>query len=80
MSAPSSRTRTPTWPSSTSRARPALGPETLPHRHAQSPWARRTLRGRVVRTLARGTTVFADGRVAGPPAGRLVPRETTEES
>jgi hypothetical protein len=27
---------------------------------------------RIVRTLVRGRTVFADGRVVGPPAGRLV--------
>ena len=58
----------------------ALGPDTLLHRHAHSPWAGRVLRGRIARTLVRGTTVFADGRVAGPPAGRLVTPETTEES
>jgi dihydroorotase-like cyclic amidohydrolase len=57
-----------------------LGPDTLLHRHAHSPWAGRVLRGRIVRTLVRGTTVFADGRVAGPPAGRLVTPETTEET
>jgi allantoinase len=58
----------------------ALGAETLLHRHPHSPWAGRTLRGRIARTLVRGTTVFADGRVAGPPAGRLVTPENTEES
>jgi allantoinase len=58
----------------------ALGGETLLHRHPHSPWAGRTLRGRIARTLVRGTTVFADGRVAGPPAGRLVTPENTEES
>jgi allantoinase len=58
----------------------ALSAETLLHRHPHSPWAGRTLRGRIARTLVRGTTVFADGRVAGPPAGRLVTPENTEES
>jgi len=58
----------------------ALSAETLLHRHPHSPWAGRTLRGRIARTLVRGTTVFAGGRVAGPPAGRLVTPENTEES
>jgi allantoinase len=58
----------------------AFTAETLQHRHPHSPWAGRTLHGRVARTLVRGATVFADGRVAGPPAGRLVIPETTEES
>src|SRR4051812_3015571 len=49
-------------------------------RHRLSPYVGRTLRGRVVRTLVRGTTVVADGRVAAAPAGRLVtPEQTTEE-
>ena len=58
----------------------ALAPDTLLHRHPHSPWAGRSRRGRIVRTLLRGTTVFADARVAGPPAGRLVTPATTEES
>jgi allantoinase len=46
-------------------------------RHRLSPFAGRALRGRVVRTLVRGTTVFRDGRiVAERPLGRLItPRE-----
>jgi allantoinase len=56
-----------------------LTPESLRHKHPHSPWVGRTLRGRIVRTLVRGSTVFADGRIAGPPAGRLVTPETTEE-
>ena len=45
-----------------------------PHdRHGLSPFAGRPLRGRVVRTLVRGTTVFREGRiVAEPPLGRLI--------
>jgi allantoinase len=45
----------------------------LHDRHRLSPYAGRPLRGRVVRTLVRGTTVFADGRiVADRPLGRLL--------
>jgi allantoinase len=58
----------------------ALTADTLLHRHPHSPWAGRTLRGRIARTLVRGATVFADGRIAGPPAGRLVTPENPEES
>jgi allantoinase len=57
----------------------ALTAETLLHRHPHSPWAGRTLRGRIARTLVRGKTVFADGHVAGPPAGCLVIPEKPEE-
>jgi allantoinase len=47
-------------------------PELL-DRHRLSPFAGRPLRGRVVRTLVRGITVFRDGRiVADPPVGRLI--------
>jgi allantoinase len=54
--------------------------ETLLSRHRLSPYVGRTMRGRIVRTLVRGTTVVADGRVVAPPAGRLVTaRRRTEE-
>ena len=44
-----------------------------PHdRHGLSPFAGRPLRGRVVRTLVRGTTVFRDGRIVAEPLGRLL--------
>jgi hypothetical protein len=39
-----------------------------------------TLRGRVARTLVRGATVFAGGRLHGAPAGRLVTPEPHQES
>ena len=61
-------------------AETALTPETLLHRHPHSPWAGRTLRGRIARTLVRGTTVSAGGRIAGAPHGRLVTPNPTEES
>jgi allantoinase len=45
----------------------------LHDRHRLSPFAGRPLRGRVVRTIVRGTTVFLDGRiVAERPLGRLL--------
>lgn len=49
-------------------------PDDLHDRHRLSPFAGRTLRGRVVRTILRGRTVFADGAVVGEPIGRVVTR------
>lgn len=46
--------------------------EDLFYRHKQSPYLGRSLRGRVVRTLVRGVTVFKDGQIASSPQGRLV--------
>jgi allantoinase len=37
-----------------------------------SPFVGRQIGARVVRTIVRGTTVWADGRIASPPLGRLV--------
>ena len=49
------------------------GAPELHDRHRLSPFAGRPLRGRVVRTILRGTTVFDDGRiVAREPLGRLL--------
>ena len=42
------------------------------YRHRQTPYAGRTLRGRVVRTLLRGRTIFHDGKIVATPAGRLL--------
>ena len=42
------------------------------YRHKQSPYAGRRLRGRVVRTLLRGQTIFRDGKIVGNPLGRFV--------
>jgi allantoinase len=59
------------------RAERTLARRDLHDRHRASPYAGRTLRGRVVRTLVRGTTVFRDGRIVAPgPHGRLL-RPTT---
>ncbi len=45
--------------------------DTLLDRHKLSPFAGRTFRGRVVRTLLRGRTIALDGRVVGEPSGRV---------
>ena len=42
------------------------------YRHQQSPYIGRALTGRVVQTILRGQTVFKDGKIVSPPAGRLV--------
>jgi allantoinase len=52
----------------------------LHYRHRHSPFVGRTLSARVARTLVRGRTVFADGRIVGPPAGRLLIPATRMES
>lgn len=44
----------------------------LLYRHQHSPYVGRTLRGRVVATLLRGTTIYRDGTIVSPPSGRLL--------
>ena len=46
--------------------------EDLLYRHPISPYVGRTFRGRVVRTIVRGTTVSQDGKVVSEPVGRLI--------
>jgi hypothetical protein len=46
--------------------------EDLLHRHRQSPYVGRTLRGAVVTTLVRGHTVFKNGQITAKPLGQLV--------
>jgi len=46
-------------------------------RHRLSPFAGRTLRGRVVRTILRGQTIAAEGEVVGEPLGRVLRRDGT---
>jgi allantoinase len=48
--------------------------ESLFYRHPHSPYLGRAPRAQVVRTVLRGQTVFADGRPAGSPSGRFLPR------
>jgi allantoinase len=56
-----------------------IEPDHLLYRHRHSPYAGRTLRGRIERTIVRGTTVFAGGRVVARPAGRLVSPANRED-
>jgi allantoinase len=44
----------------------------LLYRHPQTPYLGSRLRGRVVRTILRGRTVFHDGKIVAQPLGRLV--------
>ena len=50
----------------------ALTSGELLSRHQLSPFVGRNLRGRVVRTIVRGSTVSLDGDMVAPPGGRLV--------
>ncbi|MEY2544566.1 MAG: allantoinase [Verrucomicrobiota bacterium] len=46
--------------------------DSLLYRHRHSPYVGRRLRGRVVRTVLRGQTVYHDGKLAGQPIGQFV--------
>jgi allantoinase len=46
--------------------------EDLYYRHPQTPYMGRRLRGRIVRTILRGRTVFNDGDIVAQRPGRLV--------
>lgn len=50
----------------------ALRADDLLYRHRHSPYAGRTMRGRIVRTVLRGATVYQDGKIVAPPRGRLL--------
>jgi allantoinase len=47
----------------------------LEHRHPITPYDGRTLAGRVEATWLRGSPVFCDGSLVGPPSGRTLLRE-----
>lgn len=49
-----------------------LGPEDLGYLHRHSPWVGKTFRGRIVRTIRRGATIFRDGETVTAPDGKLV--------
>lgn len=58
-----------------------LTPEELCSRHAVSPFVGRRLRGRVTRTIVRGSTAYVKGDMVTPPGGRLLrplPARSTE--
>jgi len=42
------------------------------YRHKHSPYLRRNMRAKVVRTIVRGTTVLLDGKIVSTPVGRLI--------
>jgi allantoinase len=46
--------------------------EDLLDRHRLSPYVGRRVRGKAVRTVLRGTTIFLDGKIVSKPIGRLV--------
>jgi allantoinase len=46
--------------------------ESLHYRHRQSPYVGRKLRGRIVRTILRGQTIYHDGKLPAQPIGRFV--------
>ena len=46
--------------------------EDLFYRHRQSPYTGRTLTGRVVQTILRGTPIFTDGKIVGANRGQLI--------
>ena len=46
--------------------------DALLDRHKLSPYVGRTLHGLVRRTILRGRTIFMDGEMIGPPAGRFM--------
>jgi allantoinase len=50
----------------------ALQSDDLHYRHRHSPYVGRTLHGRIVRTIMRGTTIFLDGNIVAGPGGRLL--------
>ncbi len=50
----------------------ALQSVDLLYRHRHSPYVGRMMRGRIERTLVRGTTVFHAGAIVSPPIGRLL--------
>jgi allantoinase len=52
-----------------------LEADDLFYRHKMSPYTGTTFRGRIVRTVLRGVTVFREGKVVAEPMGRLVKPE-----
>ena len=46
--------------------------DSLFYRHRHSPYVGRKLRGRVVRTVLRGQTIYCDGKVGAQPNGEFI--------
>jgi allantoinase len=49
-----------------------ISEQSLRYRHRQSPYLGRRLRGRIVRTILRGQTVYQDGKITPAPKPKLV--------
>ena len=49
-----------------------LRKQDLLYRHKMSPYVGRAFRGKVVRTIVRGVTVFRDGAIVSEPIGKLI--------
>ena len=58
-------------------ARYTLTRDALFQRHGLSPYLGASFRGVVRRTVLRGETIFADGKIPGEPRGRMVTHATT---
>jgi allantoinase len=56
-----------------------LSADDLQYRHRHGPFVGRTLRARVVRTISRGRTVFADGQFAAKNGGALLTPDSDKE-
>ena len=52
--------------------------DSLLYRHQHSPYVGRQLRGRIVRTVLRGQTVFHHGKIVGLPSGKFIRPEQDE--
>ncbi|MGA7730313.1 MAG: allantoinase [Chloroflexia bacterium] len=54
------------------RERWTLQPGALLYRHRHSPYVGKSMQGRVIRTIVRGTTVYKEGKIVSGPLGRQV--------
>lgn len=54
------------------RQHEVLEADKLFYRHHHSPYVGETLRGRIVRTMVRGQTVYLDGKIVSEPIGQLL--------
>jgi allantoinase len=54
------------------QSRSQLQADDLFYRHKHSPYVGMMLRGKIVRTLVRGKTVFLEGKIVSAPLGRLL--------
>lgn len=53
-----------------------LSPDTIEHKHKVTPYEGRELQGKVERTYLHGELVFANGKVAAEPSGKILLRQS----